>query len=91
MDHVLDAGTVLVRVEIVVTDNDSAGVTPVQVLQELTHGLTLLLGSRIIGLTTRVVTTFVAHTDGVLVVVHAVSPSQPFRSTLLYLSVTTTT
>jgi hypothetical protein len=73
----------------VVTDNDSAGVTPVQVLQELTHGLTLLLSTRVIGLTTRVVTTFVAHTDGVAVVVQAVSADHPFRTAFFNGSVTT--
>ena len=87
--YVDDARTVLMGVQVVVTDDHGAGVTPVQVFQQLSHRNLLLSRSRISGLTADVQTTLVAHADGVAVVVQAVGANHPFWSAGLNLSVTT--
>jgi hypothetical protein len=87
--YVDDARTVLVGVQVVVTDYHGAGVTLVQVLQQLSHRNLLLRCPRISGLTADVQTTLVAHADGVAVVVQAVGANHPFWSAGLNLSVTT--
>ena len=76
-------------VQVVVTDDHGAGVTPVQVFQQLSHRSLLLSRSRVGGLTADVQTTLVAHADGVAVVVQTVGANHPFRSAGLNLSVTT--
>jgi hypothetical protein len=83
----------LMGVQVVVTDDYGAGVTPVQVFQQLSHRSLLLSRSRISGLTADVQTTLVAYTYRVFVVVlafyMAVGANHPFRSAGLNLSVTT--
>ena len=76
-------------IQVVVTDDHGAGVTPVQVFQQLSHRNLLLSRSCVGGLTADVQTSFVAHADGVAVVVQTVGANHPFRSAGLNLSVTT--
>ena len=87
--YVNDARTILVGGQIVVTDYHGAGVTPVQVFQQLSHRSLLLSRSRVSGLTADVQTTLVAYADGVAVVVQTVGANHPFWSAGLNLSVTT--
>ena len=86
--YVDDARTVLVGVQVVVTDDYGAGVTPVQVFQQLLHRSLLLSRSRVGGLAADVQTTLVAYADGVAVVVQTVGANHPFRSAGLNFSVT---
>ena len=76
-----------------VTDDHGAGVTPVQVFQQLSHRNLLLSRPRVGGLTADVQTTLVAYAYRVLVVVlacyMAVGTDHPFRSAWFYRSVTT--
>ena len=71
----------------------SAGVTPMEVFEQLSHGSLLRLGSRVGGLTADVVAALIANTDRVLVVVLAfyvtVRTNHRFRTSRLNLSVTT--
>ena len=76
-------------VHVVVTDNHSAGVAPMQVFQQLSHRNLLLRCSRVGGLTADVQTTLVTYADGVAVVVQTVGANHPFWSARLNLSVTT--
>ena len=80
-------------IQVVVTDNHGAGVTPVQVFQQLSHRNLLLSRSRVSGLTADVQTTLVAYAYRVFVVVlafyMAVGANHPFWSAALNLSVTT--
>ena len=87
--YVDDARTVLMGVQVVVTDDHGVGVTPVQVFQQLSHRSLLLSRSRVSGLTADVQTTLVAYADGVAVVVQTVGTNHPFWSAGLNLSVTT--
>ena len=85
----IEARTVLVGIQVVMTDYHSAGVTPVQLFEQPSHGLPLCLGTRVGGLTADVQTTLVAYAYRVFVVVLAVGAYHPFRSPWLYRSVTT--
>ena len=85
----IEAGTVLTGIQVVMADDEGAGVTPVQLFEQLSHGLLLRLGARVGGLTPDVEPALVADADRVGVVVLAVGTCQPFRTTRLYLSVTT--
>ena len=76
-------------IQVVVTDNHGAGVTPVQVFQQLSHRNLLLSRPRVGGLTAGIVASFVAYADGVAVVVQTVGTNHPFWSAMLNLSVTT--
>ena len=76
-------------VQVVVTDDHGVGVTPVQVFQQLSHRSLLLRCPRVGGLTADVQTTLVTYADGVAVVVQTVGANHPFRTSWLYLSVTT--
>ena len=80
-------------VQVVVTDDHGAGVTPVQVFQQLSHRHLLFSRSCVGGLTADVQTTLVAYAYRVFVVVlacyMAVRAYHPFRSAWLYRSVTT--
>ena len=87
--YCIETRAILSVIQVVVTDNHSAGVTPVQVFQQLSHRSLLLSRSRVGGLTAGIVASFVAYADGVLVVVQAVGADHPFRSAGLNLSVTT--
>ena len=68
----IEAGTVLTGVQVVVADDEGAGVTPVQLFEQLSHGLLLRLGARVGGLSADIQAPLVADADGVAVVVHAV-------------------
>ena len=87
--YCIETRAILSVIQVVVTDDHGAGVTPVQVFQQLSHRSLLLSRSRIGGLTADVQTSFVAHADGVAVVVQTVGTNHPFRSAGLNLSVTT--
>ena len=70
-----------------------AGVTPMEVFEQLSHGSLLFSRSRVGGLTADVEPALVANTDRVLVVVLAfyvtVRTNHRFRTSRLNLSVTT--
>ena len=85
----IEAGTRLLRIEVVMTYDQGAGITPVQIFEQLPQGCLLRLGARVGGLTADVEPALVADADRVGVVVLAVGTCQPFRTTRLYLSVTT--
>ena len=70
-------------------DDEGAGVTPVQLFEQLSHGLLLRLGARVGGLTADVKPALVADADGVGVMVQAVCPDQKLGPTRFHLSVTT--
>jgi len=88
----IEAGAILVGVQVVVPDDDGAGVALVQFFEQLAHGLLLSLRPRVSGLAADVQTTLVAYAYRVLVVVlacyMAVCANHPFRSACLYRSVT---
>ena len=87
--YCIETRAILSVIQVVVTDDHGAGVTPVQVFQQLSHRSLLLSRPRVSGLTADVEATFIAYANGVAVVVHAVGTDHPFRSARLYLSVTT--
>jgi len=87
--YVDDARTVLMGVQVVVTDDHGVGVTPVQVFQQLSHRSLLFGCSRVSRLTAGIVASFVAYADGVAVVVQTVGANHPFWPAGLNLSVTT--
>ena len=64
-------------------------IAAMQLFEKCTQGRLLLRCARIGGLSPGIQSSFVAHPDGVLVMVHAVGTHQPFRSASLNLSVTT--
>ena len=72
-----------------VTDYHGAGVAPMEVFEQLSHGSLLFSRSRVGGLTADVQTALVANANRVAVVVHAVGADLLFRTSWLYLSVTT--
>ena len=72
-----------------VTDDHSAGVTPMEVYEQLSQGSLLFSRSRVGGLTADVQSALVANAYRVGVVVHAVGANLTFRTAWLYLSVTT--
>ena len=71
------------------TDYKCAGVTPVEVFEQLSHGSLLFSRSRVGGLTSDVEPALVADANGMGVMVHAVGANLTFRTAWLYLSVTT--
>ena len=71
------------------TDYKCAGVTLVEVFEQLSHGSLLFRRPRVGGLTSDVEPTLVADAYRVGVVVHAVGANLTFRTAWLYLSVTT--
>ena len=91
--YCIETRAILSVIQVVVTDNHGAGVTPVQVFQQLSHRSLLLSRSRVSGLTADVQTTLVAYAYRVFVVVlafyMAVGANHPFWSAGLNLSVTT--
>ena len=87
--YVGDAWTVLRGVQIVMTDDQCTRIAAMKVFQELTQCCFLLWCPRVGGLTADVQATLVAHADGVAVVVQAVGADHVFRTSGLYLSVTT--
>ena len=88
MGDVWDAGAILLGIQVVMTQDHGAGVTPVESLKQSSHGSLLSLSTRIGGLTADVKPALVADADRVGVVVLAVRTDHPFRTTWLYRSVT---
>ena len=86
---ICDAGTFFLRIEVVMTDDDGLWVVPVQCFKQSPHGLTLCLGARVGWSAPDVQPTLVADAYRVGVVALAVGSCEPFRSSSLYLSVTT--
>ena len=89
MGDILVARAIPRGVEVIVTQDHCAGVTPVQVLKQLSHGSLLRRGARVIGLTADVEPALVADAYRVGVVVQAVGTDHVLRTTLFDLSVTT--
>ena len=69
----IEAGAGLFRIQVVVTYNQSPGISPVQFLKQLSHGSLLGLSARIGGLTADVEPALVADAYRVGVVVQAVN------------------
>ena len=89
MDDILDAGAILLGIQVVVTNNHGFGVTSVQFFKQFSHGSLLRLGARVSGLTADVEPALVADAYRVGIVVLAVGTDHPFRTAWLYRSVTT--
>ena len=71
------------------SQDQGAGVTPVEVFEQLSHGSLLFGSTRIVGLTADVEPALVADANRVGIMVHAVGTDHPFRSSGLDRSVTT--
>ena len=71
------------------TYDHSAGVTLMQVFEQLAHGYFLFLGTCVGCLAVFIKSAFIADTYRIGIVVHAVRTDHPFWPTLLYTSVTT--
>ena len=89
LGDVRDAGAILRGVEVVVTYNQSLGISPVQFLKQLSHGSLLGLSARVGGLTADVEPALVADAYRMGVVVQAVGADHVLRTALFNLSVTT--
>ena len=85
----IEAGAGLVRVQVVMADDEGTGIGLVQAFQESPQGSLLSLGARVGGLTADVEPALVADAYRVGVVVLAVRSDDELRSSRLYLSVTT--
>ena len=79
------------RIQIVVTDNQSLRVSPVQIFQQPPHCSLLRLSPGICGLSPDIQPALIADADRVGVVVQAVGTDHPLRPAWLYPSVTTAT
>ena len=89
MGDVLDAGAILLRIQVMVTQDYGFGIAPVQFLKQFSHGSLLRLSAGVGGLTADVESALVADADRVGIMVHAVGTNHPFRTAWLYRSVTT--
>ena len=89
MSDILDTGARLLGIQVVVPYDHGAGVTPVKLFEQLPHRSLLFSRTRIGGLTADVEPALVADADRVGIMVHAVGPDHPFRTTWLNRSVTT--
>ena len=85
----IETRTILCGIQVAVTDYHGAGVTPMEVLEQPSHGSLLFSRSRVGGLTADVQSALVADANRVAVVVQAVGTDYPFRTAWFYLSVTT--
>ena len=85
----IEARTILRGIQVVVTDNHGAGVTPMEVFEQPSQGSLLFCRSCVGGLTADVEPALVAHAYRMGVVVQAVGTDHPFRTAWLNLSVTT--
>jgi len=85
----IEARTGLLRVQVMMSDNQGAGVAPVQLFEQLSHGSLLFSGPRVGGLTADVQAALVADAYRVGVVVQAVGADHVFRASWLNFSVTT--
>ena len=75
--------------EVAMSDDQGAGVTLVEILEQLSHRRLLRCRTRVVGLTADVEPALVADADRVGIVVQTVGTDHPFRPTGLNLSVTT--
>ena len=80
MGDVWDAGAILLGIQVVMTQDHGAGITPVEFLKQSSHGSLLSLSTRIGGLTADVKPALVADADRVGVVGLAVRTDHPFRT-----------
>ena len=87
--HRIEAGTITVVTEVAMAYDQCAGVTLVEILEQLPHRRLLRCRTRVVGLTADVEPALVADAYRVGVVVHAVGANLTFRTAWLYLSVTT--
>ena len=87
--HHIEAGTGLLRIEVMMPNNQGAGVTLMEIFEQQSHRRLLLSRARVGGLTADVESALVADADRMGVVVQTVGTYHPFRSTGLDLSVTT--
>ena len=72
MDDIGDAGAILLRIQVMMTQNHGTGITRVQFLKQSTHGCLLFSRPRIGGLTADVIPALVADADRVGIMVLAV-------------------
>ena len=87
--HRIEAGAVAVVTEVTMPHDQGAGVTLVEILEQLSHRRLLRCRTRVVGLTADVEPALVADADRMGVVVQTVGTDHPFRPTGLNLSVTT--
>ena len=87
--HRIEAGAVAVVTEVAMPDDQRAGVTLVEILEQQSHRRLLRCRTRVVGLTADVEPALVADADRVGIVVQTVGTDHPFRPTGLNLSVTT--
>ena len=81
--------TILMGIQVVMSDNQCTGVSLVQCLQQLSQGGLLRVGARIGWSSSNIQPSLVANAYRVLVVMLAVGTHHPFRSACLNDSVTT--
>ena len=86
--YICDARTGFLRVEVMMTYDEGLRVVLVQCFEQSAERSFLRLSARVGGLTASIIATFIAHANGVAVVVQAVGAYHVFRTTSLYLSVT---
>ena len=86
---ILDAGTILQRVEVMMAYDAGSWIRPMQFFEQDAHGAFLRLGAGVGGLSADVQPTLVADANRVGVVVLAVGADDFLASAWLYLSVTT--
>ena len=87
--HHIEAGTGFLGIEVMMPNNQGAGVTLAEVFEQQSHCRLLFSRARVGGLTADVEPAFVADADRMGVVVQTVGTYHPFRATRLNLSVTT--
>ena len=89
VSDILDTGTILLGIQVMMTYNHRFGVTAVEFLKQSSHGSLLSFSACVVGLTADVEPALVADADRVGIMVYAVGPDHPFRTTWLNRSVTT--
>ena len=87
--HRIEAGAVAVVTEVTMPHDQGAGVTLVEILEQLSHRRLLRCRTRVVGLTADVEPALVADADRVGIVVQTVGTHHPFRAAWLNRSVTT--
>ena len=87
MGDILDTGARLLGIQVVVPYDHGAGVTPVKLFEQRSHGSLLRRCARVGGLTSDVQPALIADAYRVGVVVLAVGTDHPFRTAWLYRSV----
>ena len=79
--HRIEAGAVAVVTEVTMPHDQGAGVTLVEILEQLSHRRLLRCRTRVVGLTADVEPALVADADRVGIVVQTVGTDHPFRPT----------